>query len=262
MGLNPNFFLKVFGPSTSEVKGAGNMLLALNTLSMVFAALGNTYAIIKDKDTPASEKKFLVPAGLATGVANIGVYFGLTSKIIKSLEKTAKNSITDMQKNGIYGENVVKYTDKIISKAEGGLFKTGLFKKSDAAIKEMKEALLPNPELKNASSQVAKDALSKTTEFAKEAYNKSLISGSSVLGAFAGVVIGCGIITPIIRDVSAYFIQKYLEKKNPAMKEKPYKPYFDPSHWKLGQDMNYVHVPKQPLTLKNYMAFSSGTMKI
>ena len=88
------------------------------------------------------------------------------------------------------------------------------------------------------------------TEAIKE-YKEVMKGCGSVLGAFAGVIIGCGILTPIFRDVSAYFVQKHMEKKNPSLKNKPYKPYFDPAHIKVG----YAST-KQPLNMNTYMAFT------
>ena len=61
---------------------SGKTLLVLNALGMAFAALSNTFAAAKDKNTSAEDKKFLIPAGLVTGVANIGIYFGMTKKMI------------------------------------------------------------------------------------------------------------------------------------------------------------------------------------
>ena len=61
---------------------AGKMLLALNALGMVFAAASNTFAAATDKNTSAEDKKFLVPAGAVTGVANIGLYYTLTTSVI------------------------------------------------------------------------------------------------------------------------------------------------------------------------------------
>ena len=75
-------------------------------------------------------------------------------------------------------------------------------------------------------------------------------------------VIGCGILTPLIRDTSAYLVQKQMEKRNPNLKDLPYKPYFDPAHLKVSHNLDYVNISKQPLTLKNYMAFTNGSMKI
>ena len=54
--------LKACNPNPNK---AGNILLAINALGMVFAALSNTYAAAVDKNTSAEDKKFLVPAGLA-----------------------------------------------------------------------------------------------------------------------------------------------------------------------------------------------------
>ena len=80
---------------------------------------------------------------------------------------------------------------------------------------------------------------------------------SGVAGAFFGAVVGCAVLTPIIRDVSAYFVQKHMEKKNPELKEQPYRPYFQPT--KLD-GVNYAK--KQPLSMKSYMAFTNSGMKI
>ena len=62
---------------------AGVALLALNVFSTALAAAANTVAAATDKNTSAEDKKFLVPAGIATGIANIGLYLAFTLKVIK-----------------------------------------------------------------------------------------------------------------------------------------------------------------------------------
>ena len=49
--------LKACNPDPEQ---AGNILLAINALGMVFAALSNTYAAAVDKNTSAEDKKFVV----------------------------------------------------------------------------------------------------------------------------------------------------------------------------------------------------------
>ena len=215
----------------SNPEKAGNTLLGLNVLSMILAAASNTFAIAKDKNTSQEDKKFLIPAGVATGVANIGAYFAITRKIIKGLEGTAGKILKGMEDKGTLKDNVLKYVNKSIEKAE-----SGLFKKKPEYIKDMKTYLLKD-------GAPTKEAISQYKEVVKGC--------GSVLGAFAGVVIGCGILTPIFRDVSAYFVQKRMEKKNPSLKDAPYRPYFDPSHIKVGYASK-----KQPLNMNTYMAFT------
>ena len=282
-------FLNKFNPDPSN---AGKTLLILNTASMIFAALSNTFAIVKDKNTSNEDKKFLVPAGLATGVANIGAYFLMTERIIKKLKGDAKEALAKIDDVELTKKST-DYALKQVKKAEEGLFGTGLFKKSGDFIQSMKETLFENVEVVKEEAQVAADVVKENvgevakeeaeavvdalkgdiaqglkegtiaiTQEAKNLYKNNLKGGASVLGAFIGAVVGCGIITPIIRDVSAYFVQKRMESKNPALKEKPYQPYFDPAHLKVSHHNYYTNVKKQPLTMKNYMAFTNGSMQI
>ncbi len=219
---------------------AGDKLLAINTFSMVLAALTNTAAAAVDKNTSKEDKKFLVPAGLATGVANIGIYFAMTRKIIKSLENKADKVVRNMADKNL-DQKTLEYVDKVVSKAENAT----VFKKSPEFIKHMREYLLANPDVKD----ILKEG--KLTPQAITEYGYSVKEAASVFGSFIGVVIGCGILTTIIRDVSAYFVQKHLEKKNPDLKDAPYRPYFDPGHFKIGYASK-----KQPLNLNTYMAFT------
>lgn len=220
---------------------AGDKLLAINTFSMVLAALTNTAAAAVDKNTSKEDKKFLVPAGLATGIANIGIYFAMTRKIIKHLENKADKIVNKMSKNGSLDKKIIEYVDRVITKAEN----QKIFKKSPEAIKDMRSYLLDNPNVKN----ILKDG--QPTPNALLEYGYSVKEAASVAGSFIGVVIGCGILTTIIRDVSAYFVQKHMEKKNPSYKDAPYRPYFDPGHFKIGYASK-----KQPLNLNTYMAFT------
>ena len=219
---------------------AGDKLLAINTFSMVLAALTNTAAAAVDKNTSKEDKKFLVPAGLATGVANIGIYFTMTRKIIKSLENKADKVVKNMAPKNL-DQKALEYVNKVITKAENAK----VFKKSPEAIKDMRSYLLANPNVKD----ILKDG--KLTQQAFNEYSYSVKEAASVFGSFIGVVVGCGIIATIIRDVSAYFVQKHLEEKNPSYKDAPYRPYFDPGHFKVG----YAST-KQPLNLNTYMAFT------
>ncbi|MBR2069329.1 MAG: hypothetical protein IJ877_06160 [Candidatus Gastranaerophilales bacterium] len=219
----------------SDPKHAGVALLALNVFSTALAAATNTFAAATDKNTSAEDKKFLVPAGIATGVANVGLYLALTLKAIKGMEKVANNVIKNMALKGTLKENALNYANNAIKKAET----KKLFKKSPEYIADMKSYLFRNGKLsKNAVAE----------------YKDNIKGCASVAGALIGVVVGYGVLSPIIRDVSAYFVQKHMEKKNPSYKDKPYRPYFDPSHFKIG----YAHT-KQPLNLNSYMAFTRKT---
>lgn len=211
----------------------GKTLLVLNALGMALAALSNTFAASRDKNTSAQDKKFLIPAGLVTGIANIGVYFGMTTKMINFLQDNVGQKVINGMSESSLAENAKIFADKTIQKAQKGFLGTGLFKKSDEYVSSLKSVL--------------KDSQGNITSEAKEMFKNNLKSGLGVMGAFAGAVIGCAIVTPIIRDVSAYFIQKKMEKNNPELQDKPYRPYFDPAHVKYG---------KQPLSMKSYMAFT------
>lgn len=224
----------------------GKLLLVLNAAGMVFAAASNTTAAAVDKNTSKEDKKFLVPAGAVTGVANIGVYYAMTRKIINSLEKSADNVIKNMKESDL-AKNALEFANKKIAKAEKGFLGTGLFKESDKYIASMKADYL-------------KDGA--PTKYAIDEFSSSLKGGAGVLGAFAGAVLGCAILTPIIRDVSAYFVQKHMEKKNPELSQKAYKPYFDPTHLKTDKTGQFEKAPKTPLTLNNYMAFTNRNLKV
>lgn len=250
-----NQLLNTAQDATKGVKkqSTGGIMLALSALGMISAAVTNTFAAAIDKNTSAEDKKFLVPAGAITGVANIGIYYLMTDKMIKGLEKSAETQIKDLYQNNKDGfiEKATIYTKKVIEKAENGVLKTGLFKKKPEYISSMKETLYNNG-----------DAAKGITEYAQDLYAHHVKSGAGVLGAFTGAVIGCAILTPIIRDVSAYFVQKRMEKKNPEMADKPYKPYFEPTRIESVRYGNDV-AKRQPLSMKSYMAFTnSSSMKI
>lgn len=227
---------------------SGKTLLVLNALGMAFAALSNTFAAAKDKNTSAEDKKFLIPAGLVTGVANIGIYFGMTKKMIDGFENSAKNAIKNLSDEDIVKKSL-EFANKQILKKEKGFLGTGLFKKSPEYIQSMKTNLL-------------KDG--KPTEVAKQLFKDNVKSGAGVIAAFIGAIVGSAIITPIIRDVSAYIVQKRIEKQKPHLQEQPYFPYFDPTHVGMGPHGKFDNVvaKKQPLSMKNYMAFTNGRTKI
>ena len=242
------------GPLNIDPSKAGKTLLGLNVLGMAAAAASDTVAAAIDKDTSAEDKKFLIPAGVAAGIAKIGIYFTMTTAIINKLQGKedeagnvtvkgfAHKVMGEMEKTGELEANVKEYAKKVISKAEKGFLGTGLFKKSDDYIQSMKTTL----DLKS------EEGLKEATKL----YKTNIKSGFGVLGAFVGAVVGSAILAPIIRDVSAWAVQKMREKKNPELKELPYTPYFGP----LGTRMGYVK--NQPLSMKNYMASVGGNMKV
>lgn len=262
----------------------GKVLLTLNALSMVLAAASNIFAIAKDKNTKQEDKKILIPAGVFTGIANIGAYYAMTTKIIKHFEDSAVKAVGGTIKEVVNGELVEKTIEcpkefKIeacaknfainkIALAKNGKF-FGLFgKKSAEELGVMADTFLKAKDggsvkelLKDTTANVKdvlKDAVPK--EYAIETVRKNIKGGASVAGAFLGAIIGCSIITPIIRDIGAYIVQKQMEKKEPELKTKPYRPYFDPSH--IGQ-YGYVKLKKQPLSMNTYMSFTNGSnMKI
>ena len=228
--------LKACNPNPNK---AGNILLAINALGMVFAALSNTYAAAVDKNTSAEDKKFLVPAGLVTGVANIGLYYTMTTGIIEGLKKSADKAIEGMKQEDL-AKKALELVDKKIAKAKSS-------------------------EIANSLKKLYKNEDGSINDAAKQLYKDNNKAAAGVLGAFTGAVVGCAILTPIIRDVSAYFVQKRMEKNNPEMADKPYKPYFEPSRI---ESVRYGKLPeatakRQPLSMKSYMAFTnSGSMKI
>ena len=229
--------LEKFSPDPSK---AGNTLLLLNVAGMVLAALSNTFAAANDKNTSAEDKKFLIPAGLVTGVANIAAYFGVTKTFCKSFTKKAEGVLSKMS-----DEDVSKKALNLVNKMIG--------KEKNAQIAESMKSNF----LKTVLDENGKE-ITKASEKAINLYKTNFKAGADVLGAFAGAVVGCAILTPIIRDVSAYIMQKRMEKNNPEMAEKPYRPYFDPSHVKGGYSR------KQPLSMTSFMAFTStnGRMKV
>lgn len=212
---------------------AGNILLIINAMGMVFAALSNTYAAAADKNTSAEDKKFLVPAGLVTGVANIGLYYAMTVKIIDGLKKSVDKSIEKLTPEALKQKATV-FIDKKIAK-----------EKAQDVVESMKKLY------KNEDGSITQKAI--------EFYKDNSKAAAGVLGAFVGAIVGCAVLTPVIRDVSAYFVQKKMEKKNPELKDKPYKPYFEPTRI---ESVRYGN-KKQPLSMKNYMNFTnSGNMKV
>ena len=231
--------------SFSDPKKAGSALMWINVFSTAFAAATNTFAAAQDKNTSSEDKKFLIPAGVATGVANVGLYLALTLNVIKAMEKKAEAVIKTMVDNNTIEKNTLEYVNKAVSKAQSGFLKTGLFAKKPEYIQDMKNYLLEDGNVKN----ILQDG--KVTENAIQEYKDTIKGCASVTGAFIGVIIGYGILSPIIRDVSAYFVQKHMEKKNPEYKDAPYRPYFDPGHFKIGYTSK-----KQPLNMNTYMAFT------
>ena len=262
--------LEFFNPTKKQ----GFLLLALNVAGMVFAAASNTFAIAKDKDTKQEDKKILIPAGVATGVANIATYYAITEKIIKNFEKNAvekvggilegkkglPDKIVECPKNFDLKGQAKEYATKAIEKAQKGKF-FGLFKNSQEDISTMTKTFFNEADEGLLKSGNIKDALknAEPTKYCIDSFQSNVKAGAGVLGAFVGAVVGCAIVTPIIRDISAYVVQKKLEKKEPDMQNKPYRPYFDPAH--IGQG-KYGVTNKQPLSMQSYMTFTNGTMKI
>jgi len=220
----------------------GMVLMALNAAGMIFAALSNTWAAASDKNTSKEDKKVLVPAGFATGAANIALYYLMTDKLIKCGEIAGETFANNLKADEL-SKNALQYAKNKIKKADRGLFN------KDEFIQSMKNDLITT----------AKDGSEIATDLAKNEYKIDLKAGGGVLGSFAGAVIGCAILTPIIRDITAYFVQKKMEKKSPDLQNQPYRPYFDPTHLKVN-----VAGRNRDLTLKNYMAFtrSHNGMKI
>ena len=106
----PMNFLKACNPDPQK---AGKSLMVLNALGMLFAAASDTFAAAIDKNTPAEEKKFLIPAGVATGAAKIGLYYLMTDKIIKGLKGSAQNVVDNMS-----GEELAAKLELFMEKAE------------------------------------------------------------------------------------------------------------------------------------------------
>ena len=218
-------------------KSTGKTLMVLNALGIGFAAASNTFAAAVDKNTSAEDKKFLVPAGAITGLANLGIYFGMTNKLVNYLEGNVADKVTEkMIKNDTFTRGVEAFVDKKLLKASKG--------KDKALFESMKNVL------KNSDGSV--------TDSARVLYTKNIAKGLGVVGAFIGAVVGCAVITPILRDVSAYMVQKWREKKNPGLQNKPYSPYFDPTH--IGP--RYAKLNKQPLSMTSYMNFTHGRTRV
>ncbi len=228
----------------------GKMLMALNALGIAFAAASNTFAAATDKNTSAEDKKFLVPAGGATGVANVAIYLGMTSKLVDKLSGDGKYKgkgladkvVTYMKDKGIFDKNALVSIDKKLAKASKKI-------KDVEFLDNMKATL------KNADGSL--------TDYARNLYKGNIKDGLGVLGAFIGAVVGCAIITPVLRDVSAYIVQKARERKDPSLKDKPYRPYFDISHIRAGKyPYGKPASIKRPLSMTSYIAFSRGRTRV
>ena len=246
-------------------KSAGKILMVLNALGIGLAAAANTYAAATDKNTSAEDKKFLVPAGGVTGLANLGIYFGMTSKLISKLAgkeddesalqsaaKTIKTKTTDsladrvfnlMQDNGTYKDRVEHFVENKIAKESKKI-------KDINVLNNMKKTL------KNDDGSL--------TNYAKQMFREDVRNGFSVVGAFIGAVVGCAVITPILRDVSAYAVQKIRESRNPSLKNKPYMPYFDISHVRTNKySYGISHKPdNRPLSMTSYLNFTHGRTRV
>ena len=234
--------LKLLESLKPGAENAGKSLLLLNALGMVFAAASNTVASAVDKNTSAEDKKFLIPAGVATGVANIGIYYAMTDRLVKKLKDVAGNYVDNLKDTDL-AEKAAEFAKSRIAKAE-----KGLFKKPELA-ESMKQTFFKNGNVADG-----------ITDAAKSLYKSNFRAAAGVAGAFIGAVIGSSMLTPIIRDVSAYFIQKKMEKNNPELANKPYRPYYDPSRVGTG-----LYNRRQPLSMKSFMAFTnarSGNMKV
>lgn len=226
-----------------DPKKAGKTLLVLNAMGMLFAAASDTFAAAIDKNTPKEEKKFLIPAGVATGVAKIGIYYLMTDKIINGL-KNAAGRVVDNMKPEELTKNAKDFALKQVDKAQ-----KGLFKKSDDYVKSMKNTLFEGGDIKNS-----------ITDAAKQLYKDKTIASGSVLGSFIGAVIGCSLITPIIRDVGAYFVQKMMDKKKGGTStQEDIKPYLD-----IVNSRSLMVTPQfKPMSMSNYMKATHSTgMKI
>lgn len=249
--------LNGFNPDPTK---AGPILLFINAMGMVFAALSNTYAAAVDKNTSAEDKKFLVPAGFATGVANIGLYYAMTTKIIDKLQGKKLKDGTPVKG---YADTVLKHMEETTDDSGKTLFDSAVSKFATREIERAgknKKGLFnfgyKSPEgVKEAAKTLLMSENGAPTKEAAEQFTKTFKSGFGVMGAFIGAVVGCAILTPIIRDVSAYAIQKMREKKNPDLKDLPHRPYFDPTHLK-------VNGLKRPMSMRNYMAFTHDKMRV
>ena len=248
------------GPLNIDPSKAGKTLLGLNALGMAAAAASDTFAAAVDKNTSAEDKKFLIPAGIVTGIAKIGIYFTMTTAIINKLQGKVKynedgsvkkvikgvadDALEIMEQNKTFDDNAIKYTNKVIKKAESGFLGTGLFKKSDKYIADMKATLKDGDNI---------------TEAAKNLFKSNFKSGFGVLGAFIGAIVGSAFLTPIIRDTGAWAIQKRRENNNPKIQDTSYNPYFATEETKNSE----YSTKKQPLSMQNYMTYThSGSLKV
>lgn len=227
---------------------AGKTLLVLNALGMIFAAASNTFATAIDKNTSKEDKGFLVPAGVATGVANIGLYYLMTTKIINGLKSCAVSALDGMGAGRVY-QNAKLFAQKEYAKASKSLFK----KPDEQLLSSMRNKLFQNGDIKG---EITQAAISR--------YKDKTVAGMGVMGAFIGAVAGCAVLTPVIRDVSAYFVQKKMEKKNPDWSNKPYRPYFDPAHIGDAPYRRYTQRKSahQPLSMKSYMLSTNGRTRV
>ena len=238
-------------------KSTGRTLMLLNALSIGFAAASNTFAAAVDKNTSPEDKKFLVPAGGITGLANLGIYFGMTNKLVKCLEGPIADKVTDklranekaLKEASKSGSNIGKIGMTYTKAAENFINKTIL-----KASKKHPQEYVDN------MKSILKDANGKITAEGRVLFEKNIAKGLGVVGAFIGAVVGCAIITPILRDVSAYCVQKWRERKNPALQNKPYMPYFDPTH--IGPKYSKYKLNKQPLSMTSYMNFTHGRTRV
>ncbi len=121
----------------------------------------------------------------------------------------------------------------------------------DGAVNIGLYALITAPLIKNTEKLIDKGIISFTNVQKNTPKFDNIKGGARVLASFAGAVLSCNIITPIIRNklggIATHRKEMY-QKIN--MDEFKYNPYYQPFFKK--------NIDKQPLNISNYVSFSKN----
>ena len=185
-----NFCQNIFNKFCQQgITDRANFLKNIAVIGWVLSSLAQTTALILNDKIPSKEKKFLIPQEIYDGLANITLFWFITSKATDFGKKLVLKKI-------VMPKSLTKILDNFTPKGKN--------------ILQLKENFL---------AHISKFGTAKDLKIANKA-----IDGMGVLAGITGAVIANNIVTPLVRNKLAGIYQK--KQVNKISKSPLLNPYY------------------------------------
>lgn len=224
----------------------GKALIHLGAAGWFFSATAQIGMIIKNKDIDKKEKRFLVPQETADGIINVVLYYTICQSIknfgeyiVENLHLTTKNTVETIKDiKQVPSKSITEFVrgmaesfrcENLVKTKKHTNNMSDFFKGAIAYIKEENPTATAtfnnkypnylNPLTAYINKHGKDEAIAKL-QTAQKSYN-AFKNGIGVIAAVGASIFACNLITPYVRNLTANYYQKKMQRHNERTAYKP-----------------------------------------